>query len=334
MCVRAALLLALVACGPAKDPSTDTGVTITPGGDLDTGVDTDTDTGADTDSETGGTETGGTETGETDTVDTATGDTGEDTSSSTTPPLSSRCVVAADTTGACTHGVYADDWTGDARYTWEVTDGYNHSTLSVTEGGVTSEITRIVTTSSWHMVGGLTVMPDGDLILGGMSLPYVTLTVGTESVYLGADYVRFVMRLSPEGELRWVDTFVGVTAESIVVAARSDDTALVSGFVYQDTSFGAIDLTTTYFYDMAFVAAVDGDGTWLWASSAPVPSTGTTRVYFDDMQLNADEEAEVDVRYQSSTDVSEGSFTCAARAICAATATVNADGEWTSVTAR
>lgn len=236
--------------------------------------------------------------------------------------------------GACSHGVYADDWSGDLRYTWKITDGYNHSTLSVTEGGVSADITTIVTTSSWHLVGGLTVTPDGDLILGGITLPYVTLTVGTESVYLGSDYVRFVMRLSPDGELRWVNTFVGVTSELSVVAARSDGTALVSGFVYQDTAFGSIDLITTYFYDMAFVAAMDGDGTWLWATSAPVPSTGTTRVYFDDMQLNADEEAEVDVRYQSSTDVSEGSFTCAARVTCPATATVNADGEWTSVVAR
>lgn len=327
MSFRAILLLALVACGPAKVPSSESKDTADPGddtgagpvetGDPDTDTDTDTDSGGDTDTDTD-TDSGG--------------DT--DTSASSEPPVSSRCIVATDTTGACTNGVYAEDWSGEVRYEWKITDGYNHSSLIAIEGGERRAITTLVSMSSWHMAGGLTVMPDGDLVLAGITLPYVTLTVGDESMDLGTDYVRFILRLSPEGEVRWIRTFIGVSSESVVVAGRSDDVVLVSGFIWQSTDFGDLTVATTMLFDMAFVAALDGDGEWLWATSPPVPSTGTTRIYFDDMTLNSEDGGDVSVRYLSSTDVSIGSFTCAARATCAATATVDADGEWTGVVSR
>ena len=115
MSFRGAMLLALVACGPGKDPSEseDTGA---PEEGEDSGVNTGADSG-DTDDETGesGVETGEgegetgetTETGETGETGetTETGETGGDTggdTASTSPPVSSRCIEDSDDIGFCT----------------------------------------------------------------------------------------------------------------------------------------------------------------------------------------------------------------------------------------
>lgn len=248
-------------------------------------------------------------------------------------PLSSRCIDATDTQGFCARGVYAEDSSG-VRYEWVLVDGYNHSVLRAVEDGVNRTITNLATLSSWHSTAGLTVMPDGDLVLAGATLPYVTFSVGSQSVSFGADYVRFVARISPDGTLEWVKTFVGLTGEDVVVSARADDSVLVSGNIFQDTVFGDHTVTTTYFWDNTFLAALDDSGDWLWATGATVPSQGYTRVYFDDMVGTPDGGAQIAVRYLSSTAVSLFDFSCATGVTCAATATVSDSGEWTGLVGR
>ena len=347
MSFRGAMLLALVACGPGKDPSEseDTGA---PEEGEDSGVNTGVDSG-DTDDETGESgvetgegegETGGetTETGETGETGetTETGDTGGDTggdTASTSPPVSSRCIEDSDDIGFCTHGVYAEDWSGSARYEWALTDGYNHSVLTKIEGDSTTRIAAIQTTSSWHATGGLTVLPDGDLLLAGITLPYVTLTINDTSVSLGSDYVRFIARVSADGELEWVQTFIGISGESVVVASRSDGSAVVSGFLWVATEFGDYDVSTTMFFDLAFAAAISGDGEWLWATAPAVASSGA-RAYFDDMTVGDGDIASVDVRYTGSLTLDDGTYTCPTGSTCSATASVSTDGAWTDLVSR
>ena len=330
-------LAAFAACSSGKDPEDASPVADDSGGGEggdDTGVADGTEGGG---TEGGGVEGGGEEGGGTEGGGTEGGGEGggtDDTGEPTAIPVSSRCIVATEDIGACTHGVYAEDWTGDVRYEWVVTDGYNHSTLTATEGGVETTVVAIETSYVWHMTGGLAVMPDGDLVLGGITLPNSTLTIGSTSEDLGTDYVRFIARVSPAGELRWVKTIVGVTGESIVISPRTDDSALVSGTIYQDTTIGADVVVTDFFWDQTFLAAIDADGDWLWATGATKPSTGYTRAYFDDMRGELDGGAQVDLTYLSSTDVSLGSFTCAAGVTCTAMGTVSEDGEWVEIEPR
>ncbi len=331
--------LALVACGEGKDPSSgsDTGQPEIRQGDDSAeetgGGETDgTDTGADeTGDETGGEETGGAETGggeETGGEETG----GEETAALGDYPESSRCIEDTDELGFCEHGVYADDWDGAVRYEWAPTGSGASSAIWAVEGDDRTLISGVSTGSYWHVPGGLTVMPDGDLVLAGITLPYATLTVGDTTVSLGSDYVRFLARVSPEGELRWVTTFIGMSSESVSVVARRDGTALVSGFLWESTEFGDTTLSTTMFFDLTFVAALDEDGEWLWATAPTIPSGSYPRVYFEDLRMTGDDEAEVDIRYTSSISTTAGTATCSgSTAGCAATATVSADGEWLSL---
>ena len=334
MPIRLPVLFALMLAGCAGGKTTvgpeagdDTGATPreTGGNPDETGQETGGDphetgqeTGGDSGAETGGEGSGG-----------------DDSASPDALPESSRCIVDTDTIGACTSGVYATDWSGDVRYEWAVTDGYNHSALVAIEGGVRTPVASIVTTSSWHLTGGLTVMPDGDLVLAGITLPYVTLTINDDDVSLGSDYVRFIARISPEGDIRWVQTIVGISSEPIVVAARADGSTLVSGYVYYTTDFDTTTISTSTFFERSFVAALSEDGDWLWATAADVPAGVYSRTVFGDMVETDDGGATVTLRLAGAVEVSSGTVTCTPTGTyCDGTATVSADGEWTDLVLR
>lgn len=323
-------LLLFFACDPEKPAGTDpdSGGYTVDSGLPDSNPTTDsgtTDSNSSTDSNPN-TDSGNTDSGNTDSGHTDSGDSG------TTPlPASSRCIDPGDLQGACTSGVYAEDWSLNTRYEWALTDGFNHSRLQATDSSGTRLITLVETQFSWHQTGGLTVLPDGDLVIAGSTLPYVTLTVGADTVDLGTDYVRFIARLSPDGVMRWVVTVVGITGEPVVVSARSDGLVLVSGGMYQDTVFGDHTATTTFFFDNTFVAALDDSGTWAWASSANL-SNG--RLYFEDMVLAADDGAQIQGTYTGTLTLDTGPMSCASGMLCPITATVAPDGTWVSATPR
>lgn len=114
---------------------------------------------------------------------------------------------------------------------------------------------------------GIAVSPEGTAIITGtftgpapFGLTSLTSSGGTDA---------FVAKLSPSGTFVWA-TKVGSSAGGYAqaVAVLSDGSAIVGGSFYGSAAFGALaDLTSAGSAD-AYVAKLDADGAFLWATRA------------------------------------------------------------------
>jgi hypothetical protein len=133
-------------------------------------------------------------------------------------------------------------------------------------------------TSTWAINGGgisgdsdrasaAAPLPDGGTLSTGYY--YRTATFGSHSVTVAGSYDVFVAKAAPGGTWEWVATAGGTGGEeSYGLTSFSDGTALVTGIFSGTIRFGnSISLTSVGGND-AFVAKLNADGTWAWATPA------------------------------------------------------------------
>ena len=133
-------------------------------------------------------------------------------------------------------------------------------------------------TSTWAINGG-GILGDSDRASAAAPLPdggtlstgyyYRTATFGSHSVTVAGNYDVFVAKAAPGGTWEWVATAGGTGGEeSYGLTSFSDGTALVTGVFDGTMHFGnSLSLTSVGGND-AFVAKLNADGTWAWATRA------------------------------------------------------------------
>ncbi|MCB0597913.1 MAG: T9SS type A sorting domain-containing protein [Lewinellaceae bacterium] len=116
----------------------------------------------------------------------------------------------------------------------------------------------------------LAELPDGDIAFAGafwfgIQLGDTLLSSGSTARSL------FVARLSPEGQLRWARSIPGQGLKNITgLVARSDGSLALTGYFEQNLDLDPflLDSGRDDGSTFAFVAALNGDGTTLWAQQA------------------------------------------------------------------
>jgi len=113
---------------------------------------------------------------------------------------------------------------------------------------------------------GVSTLPDGSAIVSGRFGN--TATFGVHALTSAGLDDAFVARIDPDGTWTWA-TRAGGTGidEARAISAFGDGGAIVTGSFQGTVAFGTHALTSAGLDD-AFVARIDPDGTWTWASSA------------------------------------------------------------------
>jgi hypothetical protein len=94
-----------------------------------------------------------------------------------------------------------------------------------------------------------------------------TATFGTTDLTSAGDLDAYVAKIAPDGTWTWATRAGGNgEAAALSVAAFADGSAIVTGFFEGAATFGDIDLTSAGGLE-TFVAKIDADGAWAWATN-------------------------------------------------------------------
>ena len=172
-------------------------------------------------------------------------------------------------------------------------------------------------------VRGLAVstLDDGSAILTGNFAG--TAFFGSSTVTSAGSFDVFVAKIDPNGTWQWA-TRAGGTANnrSRSVTALNDGSAIVTGAFGGTGSFGAITLTSAGSFD-AFVAKVDANGSWQWATRAG----GTEEVEGRSVSALADGSAIITGHFEGSASFGTTTLTSAG-SIDVFVAKIDANGSW------
>ena len=114
---------------------------------------------------------------------------------------------------------------------------------------------------------GLAEADDGDVFVSAASA--VDFLIAEEYIACPG-YCRFVARVSPEGEMRWVKVFGAISGDHVLVAPQSDGGVIVVGDQYDDFELDGVMLTgTSIAFPRAFAAKFTADGALVWATTLP-----------------------------------------------------------------
>lgn len=176
-------------------------------------------------------------------------------------PDSSMCLGLVDDF-FCGEGIGATDWSELPEYRWF------GGTFSTTEADVMRDDVPLFTVGgSGFLPWGLAVAPDGDIFLGAEA--HTDLWFGAEYVPMSG-YSRFVARVSPEGEVRWLKRLEGSYGEHVLVAPQSDGSVILVSDQYVDLEIDGVMLTgTTTAFPRVFAARFAVDGVLAWATTLP-----------------------------------------------------------------
>jgi len=122
------------------------------------------------------------------------------------------------------------------------------------------------TTGSSVDLYGMDVLPDGDLVITGRC--FGTGTFGAHSVAVsGIYYDAFVARLSAAGVWQWVAQAGGSHWDKgFAVCADAVGDVYVAGTFRNTATFGSTALTATGSNNDGWLAKLDGNGQWIWAT--------------------------------------------------------------------
>jgi hypothetical protein len=105
--------------------------------------------------------------------------------------------------------------------------------------------------------------PTGDVIVAGNFHGTIETTLGTLTS-AGLQDV-FVARISPTGELIWIQRFGGISSDTVHDLALDDgDNAYIVGEFFGSVALGGTDLESSGLQD-GFVAKIGAGGSWQWA---------------------------------------------------------------------
>ena len=122
---------------------------------------------------------------------------------------------------------------------------------------------------------GVSTLADGSAIITGTF--FSTAFFGATTLTSAGDIDAFVARVDPNGTWAWATRAGGAGSTRMLdVSTLADGSAIVTGFYSGTASFGATTLTSAGNLDV-FVARVDPDGSWEWATSAG--GTSDARAY-------------------------------------------------------
>lgn len=232
-------------------------------------------------------------------------------------PVSSRCVEPLH--DQCAGGVEAETWDRTGLWAWRPTDDTAVSQLVSPDG----EVVTTVETAVWHTHTGLTVRPDGVLVLAGAATGGGEVLVGDASLPLEHSYNRFVLWVSPEGALLDSLLIEGITSEFGVVAARTDDSVVFAGPLYEETSFGDDTWPGPLWVLASVVGVLSPNAEWQWTQQVPAPSEALGDFEFTGLTLGDDSEVLLDGRQRQTVRLGDLELDCGE---CDARAVLGEDG--------
>jgi len=138
-------------------------------------------------------------------------------------------------------------------------------------------VAKIDTNGNWLWViqaGGSNVDGSNDIVVDENSNCYVTgmfkdtATFGSHSLSSNGEFDIFVAKADANGNWLWA-TKAGGSSIDYSEAIGIDDygNSYVTGNFYESATFGSYSLTSNEYFDV-FIAKLDADGNWLWATHA------------------------------------------------------------------
>lgn len=110
----------------------------------------------------------------------------------------------------------------------------------------------------------ISAVDDGAVVTGFFT---GTQDFGVESLTASGGNDVFVAKIDLDGSWLWASQVTGGATVSQSVSSYPDGSSLVSGYFFNDASFGATTLTSEG-VDDAFVARISSEGEWVWAVRA------------------------------------------------------------------
>ena len=141
---------------------------------------------------------------------------------------------------------------------------------------------RSSTGSGFAVADAITVAPDGNITATGLFNNEVSF--GTFPLTGSGSSEIFVCRMSPAGDFLWAIQAGGTGSDwGRAVVCGSGGNVFISGYYENIATFGPFTLNTGngISSSSAFVAKIDGSGTFKWATSLPVASPGNNLMTID-----------------------------------------------------
>jgi hypothetical protein len=136
--------------------------------------------------------------------------------------------------------------------------------------GASTPIARLYATraggTGTDVTNGVSALASGGALVSGSYT--ATATFGATTLTSAGSGDAFVARVDPAGVWTWAASAGGTDYEDALgLSALPDGGAIVTGEFGTTATFGAVTLTSSGFGDV-FVARVDADGAWTWATRA------------------------------------------------------------------
>jgi hypothetical protein len=180
--------------------------------------------------------------------------------------------------------------------------------------------TRAGGTSADRAVGVSTLAGGGAIVTGNF---VGSASFGATTLTSAGQGDVFVARVDPDGGWAWATRAGGTGGDGGTdVGALADGGAIVTGTFNDSATFGATTLTSAGFRDV-FVARVDPDGSWAWATRAG----GTSFVDARSISTLADGSAIIAGEFQGTATFGATTF-ASAGSRDAFVAKIDADGNW------
>lgn len=207
------------------------------------------------------------------------------------------------------------------------------STSLTSTGGDDIVVTKINADGTWAWATkaggaggdvGVSVSPlaDGSALVSGYFAG--TASFGTTTLASAANFDVFVAKINADGTWAWAAKAGGSGADyGRGVSALADGAGLVTGYLSGTVTFGSTSLTTSASTNDVFVAKINADGTWAWATLAG----GTTGDYGRAISVSADGSAVATGYFQGTASFGSTSLTSAGN-FDVYVAKIDASGNW------
>jgi putative cell wall-binding protein len=113
---------------------------------------------------------------------------------------------------------------------------------------------------------GVSVLSDGSAIITGWF--YETATFGETTLTRIRDTDVFVAKISAAGDWVWASQAGGPKYDTATgISVLGDGSAIITGYFKETATFGTTTLTSTATQNDGFVAKIDANGNWMWATA-------------------------------------------------------------------
>jgi hypothetical protein len=139
----------------------------------------------------------------------------------------------------------------------------------------------------FHYLHGIATDPTGAVTIAGTFSG--SFDLGVEQLVSGGGSDIFVLRLAPDGRESWTRSAGGPGMDwCYAVETDAAGVSTIGGMVDKgEASFGDHRLTATKTAEL-FIARIDADGSWTWATSTASSGFATLQAYPNDLALDAE----------------------------------------------